>query len=507
MRFFASPLLILALLVISIARASGQGPASSTATVTSVSFQGNEHLLDSELRNVIPMRSGESYDAERVEISRKMLLSYYETRGHMEAKVTARADARQSSVRVFFEIVEGPLYTFGKTSVQGLTGLPERTVFRELSYREGDLFSQRELFRTQARLYNLGLFEEIRMQTSTTPVKAVDVWIFLKSRPAQKVRGGVGYGSEERQRINLIYSDQNFLHRAYRLELFSTYSGIWLEAGADLMNRYLFGTHTESRGSVSWRNEDREGYDLERVLGQVNLARRLPYNVYVTPRYRLQRTITFNVNPEVSATTPEKSLTSALEVSSLRDTTNDPFFPYRGGRASVSVERSGGIFGGDIHFQKYFYSASRFWAIAGPVVTALQVRGGTVWEFPPSKEVPIFERLFTGGANSIRGYRERGVGPKDDRGAPLGGNVQMGGSVELRFPLYRRFNGAVFVDGGQVAQRASGAKPSEWKYGAGGGVRFKTPVGPFRLDYGYKLNPDPDEEDLWRVHLSLGEAF
>ena len=82
-----------------------------------------------------------------------------------------------------------------------------------------------------------------------------------------------------------------------------------------------------------------------------------------------------------------------------------------------------------------------------------------------------------------------------------------GSSMEMRFPLFWKLRGAFFVDGGQVANQWKGVQFGDWKYSAGGGIRVVTPVGPFRLDAGYKLNRDKDDRETYRIHFSVGEAF
>lgn len=173
----------------------------------------------------------------------------------------------------------------------------------------------------------------------------------------------------------------------------------------------------------------------------------------------------------------------------------------------AAAERSGGFLGGTTHLWRLSGQGSVYQALWRRLIGALNARAGIVHETGPSSEVPVFERFFIGGSNSVRGYRERGAGPKDLLGGFLGGKLVMGGGGELRFPLYRRLHAASFAEGGQVGQKLTFVQPSRWKYGAGGGLRLLTPVVPFRADLGYKLNPDPGDAALWRVHLSLGKAF
>jgi outer membrane protein assembly complex protein YaeT len=489
------------------ASAKAQDVSGTTVPVTAIQVDGNTAFSDADVRRVVPLKVGDPFELPQAELSRRLLQSHYENHGYLEARVTDDSRLWSSSATLAFRVDEGPLYRFGPTQVSGLQGLSELVIRRELAYREGDPFRRRALFDTQGRIYGLGLFDDIDVQTSTEADKMIGVRILVKERPLQWFRGGVGYGSEERERLSLSYLDHNFLKRAYKAEVSGLYSHIWLEFRAEMVNRYLFGTRTEHRSHASWRREHREGYDLERVLGQVGLGRALIPNLSLASGYRLQRTLVFNVDPGVSRATPEKSLTSAVDASLRWDDTDDFFFPSDGTRVGLTAERSGGFLGGDIHFNRFSWNAAVYEPLPWSLLAVAVIRSGFVEAFPPSEDVPIFERFFLGGANSVRGYSERRLGPTNPEGNPVGGNVVLSSTAELRFPVYRRFSGAVFWDGGQVGPRPRDVEPWRWKTSAGAGVRFRTPVGPFRLDYGYKLNPDPDDRNLWSLHFSIGEPI
>lgn len=489
---------------------------ASTPTIKSIWFMENAAFTDAELTKELPadFRPGRPFTEEGSAAARETIVTFYRNRGYADAAASTSTARSGEEVKWTLSIQEGPLYRFsGKVSVLGLQKLPEAVVRRELKFKEGDPYSPPRLFETQSRLYRTGHFDDVRIVTSTSPRSnaaapyRADVEIRVAERPMKWLKAGVGWGSEERQRLSLVLTHNNLWRTARKLELSSSVSAIWLEHAAEYVDSYFLGTRTLQSARASWRREDRQGYDTELVQGIVGLERELWRRVFVSAHYRLQRTSVFNTDPEIALITPGESMTASIETALKRDTANDLFYPTGGTRAGLTLERSGGFVGGQIHFLKAEADASLYRRVWKSLIFAATGRSGAARPTSPSTEIPIFERFFAGGANSVRGYSERGVGPTDIQGSPVGGNLRLGSSLELRFPLVWRLTGAAFVDGGQVGQKIGFVLPSEWKYGAGGGVRLQTPVGPLRADLGYKVNPERGERQWWRLHFSLGEAF
>jgi outer membrane protein assembly factor BamA len=182
--------------------------------------------------------------------------------------------------------------------------------------------------------------------------------------------------------------------------------------------------------------------------------------------------------------------------------------PTRGYLLYGSVEGAGGPFQGDKNYVKYYGSASFFFSFIEKQVLELSSKAGAVGAFGDSNEVPIYERFFAGGADSIRGYKERAIGPKDPAtNNPLGGEAMLQGSAEYVFPVVDFLKGAIFSDAGNVWQKEGDFGSGGFKYSAGAGIRVKTPVGPVKLDYGYPLKVDPGEKKIGRFHFSLSRAF
>jgi len=145
------------------------------------------------------------------------------------------------------------------------------------------------------------------------------------------------------------------------------------------------------------------------------------------------------------------------------------------------------------------------------LVFEFKARGGWETEYDDSKHVPIYERFFAGGANTVRGYKERSIGPRDSKtGDPIGGEAMLIGNAEATYPIFKNFKIAVFYDIGNVWENSEDAsiKSDDFKSGTGVGVRVKTPIGPVKVDMGYPLDQaHPGDKQKVRFHFSMTRGF
>jgi outer membrane protein insertion porin family len=142
----------------------------------------------------------------------------------------------------------------------------------------------------------------------------------------------------------------------------------------------------------------------------------------------------------------------------------------------------------------------------------LKLRSGIISSYGDSDRVPIYERFFAGGTYTVRGYKERDVGPKDVSGDAVGGGSLAVGNAELVFSIVENLKGALFIDAGNVwsspdSSPKGGTATRGIKVGCGLGVRVKTPIGPVKLDYGFPVNPDDGQDDGGRFHFSMSRSF
>jgi len=191
------------------------------------------------------------------------------------------------------------------------------------------------------------------------------------------------------------------------------------------------------------------------------------------------------------------------------DTRDDPFVPTHGSAMNVGF----GIFAEPLlserSFTKWGVNYSHQWQLPKRVNFVTSVRLGIANTFGGTAEVPLSERFFAGGDQTVRGF------PRDQLGPTLGpdqGNLPTGGeglfilNQELRFPVWRSLRGAVFYDAGNVYEFLGDFDPTALRHGLGGGFRFVTPIGPIRLEYGAKLDRKPGESS-GELFLSIGAPF
>ena len=190
-----------------------------------------------------------------------------------------------------------------------------------------------------------------------------------------------------------------------------------------------------------------------------------------------------------------------------RSTLDDRVEPTRGTFFDVGVEPSIRALGSDVDYLKW-RAETRAFAPLGPTVFGARIRGGALEPLggDDRDDVPVFKRFFAGGSTSVRGFQYQKLGPLDDDEDPSGGLSWIEGSLEWRFPIWRRLHGVVFSDAGDVQSTPSAWRFDELVYSSGVGLRLRTPVGPFRFDVARLYNP-PSQVGRYAFYISVGHAF
>ncbi|MDQ6654875.1 MAG: BamA/TamA family outer membrane protein, partial [Verrucomicrobiota bacterium] len=226
-------------------------------------------------------------------------------------------------------------------------------------------------------------------------------------------------------------------------------------------------------------------------------------------QYRLEEIDIFNVSPDVTrAIAIEKGARTKSQITStlVYDSRDNPFLTRKGQRFSFTPYIAGGFLGGDTQLYGIDLEGSQYFKLPADLILLLNAQFRAVDTWGSGDRVPIFDRLFLGGANDLRGFTFRDVGPRDIRGEPLGGKTSARATVELTYPIIEKVRGAVFYDTGFVSTGTfdlGGSVASD----VGLGLRLDLPIGPIRLDYGIPLQNAGLKSSSGHFNFNVGYQF
>lgn len=483
-----------------------------------------------EIRRVLTLKPGAVFSTEGLQEDLRLIKQYYGDRGYIHAQVEPdpRLDQATKRVDLTYHITEHELVSIHRVEIRGNLKTKDVVVRRELRVEPGDPFDGERIRKSVDRLYNLGYFEEVTVETEATErAEREDLVVRVKEAKTGSFSFGGGFSSIDRL-VGLVELEQ----RNFDWRNVPTFTG----AGQDLrlrievgtVRRYFdlsftepwifghplsFGIDAFNRTRLRSRNLGL-AFEEERRGGGIRLGKEFADVVDVTLSYQWFRTEVSDIIAEASndlKAEEGRSTISEVGLGISADTRDNRFDPSRGAFAFLSGDLAG--VGGDREFYRLQGGGSAYWPHAGRFVFESRIRAGIVNEYSDTPEVPIFERFFGGGSGTIRGYRERRVGPRDpNSNDPIGGEATFLATVEEVMTLMRDergraiLRGSAFYDVGNVWRRVDDFG-SSFKSGVGVGARVNTPIGPVRLDLGYPLSDLEGEKRDLQFHFNVSRSF
>jgi outer membrane protein insertion porin family len=479
-----------------------------------VVIEGAHDLGEGAVRDALPSLVGQPFSRGRVQDARAAVADLYGEQEFPFAEVEAlsEVDRAASEARVVLRIREGERCAVGSIRFVGLVQTEEGFARRRFGVEEGEAFRASRVSRGEAALSGTGLFDDVRVERKRTRPGRVDLDVLVKERKPWETELFVGYGSYEKIRGGLRIGTANFAGTGRRLfgEVRASTKGARGEAS--LVNPYFLDLDLASRLAAFYEVREEPSFTVRRGGGSFSVKRGLFEKVEGEVGYVLMVSDAYDLGAGIPSSDGDRVLIGEIRSVLTREDRDSLVDPTRGTHAQLTYEAAAETFGSDIGFHRLtfgvsgFERASRFWDELDWLVLAGSARGGLIWPFGGVDDVPIQERFFLGGENTVRSFSEATLGPENDEGEPVGGEAFLNFSGELRFPLFWRFRGAVFGDAGTVQEQANEFGLSGMRYAVGVGLRLMTPVGPVRLDYG--VNPDRREgERRAALFFSVGYSF
>jgi outer membrane protein assembly complex protein YaeT len=522
--------------------------------VGSVRVEGNTSVPEAQLLAGLGLKPGAEFFATQVAVDRDAVQSRYANLGFLYATVEAdpvlSADNRQ--VDIVFRVREGLRLVIEHVLIVGNRRTRAETIDRELQIRPGDALSVDGVAETQRRLTALGLFRRTRItQLSHGDETRRDLLVTVEEAPPTTI--GYGGGFELGQAIEaaggIATEELQFAPRSFfeitRRNLFGKNRSVNVFARISLrpqdeatgygFSEYrLLGTFREPRVlntaadaflTAIAERQRRSSFNFARRGFNAEVGRRINAAVSVSGSYQIQRTELFDVkidDPDEQAFIDRlfpQVLLSSFSGSVIHDTRNDQLNPTAGQYISGNGQFADRYLGSEVGFLKSFLTGQTFRNLPGSRIVAagsarlgmavgLLVRDGVRLELPAS------ERFFAGGDTTVRGFALDQLGTPDvidANGFPVGGNAVVLLNGELRIPIVRSFGLVGFLDSGNVFKRTTDIDLGQLRSAAGFGVRFQSPIGPIRVDLGFKLRREEitpgrrEASSAW--HISLGQAF
>ncbi|HOW42260.1 MAG TPA: outer membrane protein assembly factor BamA [Candidatus Omnitrophota bacterium] len=498
--------------------------------VGTLTVKGNvdvpEQLILSKVEQSLPDKI---FSADRLDEDIMSIQSVYFDRGYIAARVdpATSLNPETGKVDIQLQVQENEIAYVNKINIRGNIKTKDLVIRREMRIKPGERFDGDKLRRSKERLQNLGYFEEVSYDTEDTgePNKK-DLIVDVKESKTGAFSFGGGYSSVDNLVGFLEVEQKNFDWKNWPY-----FTG----AGQDLKARASFGSYSqgyELSFTEPWmfdypvsfgfdlykhsreREEDTGyGYDEDVTGGDLRLGKELSEYVRANLTYTYDTIKITNISTD--ATQDLKAEEGTNQVSSMEfglsfDNRDNVFDPTRGDLLTGSMQVAGGPFGGDKEFWKFFGRESHYLKLFKRAVVEFKGRVGLADTYEDSERIPIYERFFAGGAYTVRGYRERKVGPVDSvSGDPLGGEALLVGNIEYLYPVVNFMKLALFYDVGNVWSRSSDLGSGGFKSSYGFGMRLKTPIGPVMLDYGIPLNKESgrDKKDSGRFHFSMSHGF
>jgi outer membrane protein insertion porin family len=462
----------------------------------------------SELMAKLNIRKQDNFDRGAIIKDMDLLTQTCNDEGYAYADVVpmTKVNDKDLTVDVVYQIKKGNTVYFNRISVSGNTKTRDKVIRRNLLIAEGDLYSSTNLKESYKNLMRMRYFEEVDFQSEKGPDDTLaDVNIRIKEKPTGMVSMGAGYSALDKAMAMAQVSQENLFGRGQILSLKANIGSVATYYDLSFTEPWLFDMPLWSKFDLwnSARSYDTYnlttkgfgtvfGYPLwERFMGYVS------YTLAFTDVNNVLATASTYIQQQAGS-----SSTSSVAFTLSRDTTDDNFFPTTGSRNSGTILHAGGILGGSTSFTKY--TAQTAWYFPLPLETVFDIRGRIGYlQANDGKPLPVYERYSLGGISTLRGLRD--VGPKDPITNDLiGGTTMVCFNADFVFPLIKNagMKGVVFYDTGNAWD--GGYNLGDMRQTAGAGIRWYSPIGPLRLEWGYVLDRKTGEDpSRWEFTIGM----
>ncbi len=479
--------------------------------VSSVAISGNKVYPEPELAKLIKLKPGMVFSKSVLKQDVTALTDKHADNGYALVSINPDIlpDEEKKLVAVNYRVSEGDKYKIGKIDISGNTKTRDKVIRREIRVDEGDYFSSSALKRSYERLNNLNFFETVDIAPKPkASEKIVDLDVKVKEKSTGSLNIGGGYSSVDKVIGMVELSQANLFGNGQLLKVKGELGTRMNDAELTFADPWFMDKPVSFAATIYKNKREYPDFTRNAVGLQLTFGKSFWEYWSAAISYNLEQVKVSDVASTASLIVQEqlgKKITSAISPSIRRDTRDYYLDPSRGSLNALYTTFAG--FGGDNAFIRAVAESGWYFPIFES--TTIHLKGQVGWiEGIFGKVVPLYENFYVGGINTIRGLGWGIAGPKDPAtGEAIGGTRELVLNAEYIFPIIKdlKVKGVVFTDAGR-AWGSSETLGSDLRYTAGTGVRWMSPFGPIRIEWGYNLAKKAGESSS-KIEFSFGSSF
>ncbi|MBN2225185.1 MAG: outer membrane protein assembly factor BamA [Deltaproteobacteria bacterium] len=479
--------------------------------IGTVDVSGDLIIAKELITKKLTVKSGDVFSRMNVITDIEGIVNEYNNEGYALVDVQPKTalDSEKMIVDIDYAIVKGKKTYFERINIGGNVKTLDKVIRRELKFAEGDLFNGDDLQRSREKVNNLGYFDEVNfaIERGSSDDKVV-VNVEVKEKPTGLISAGLGYSSIAELTGMVRVQETNLFGRGYRVSIAAEFSSITTNYSGVIIDPYFLDTNLSVSLKVYNMTRAYDTYDAETMGFEIGFGYPIWSDTSLFVSYIFNDVNLFNISATADDDIKEyegHTVTSGIEAAIVHDTRDNTFDPSSGSVNSLSVFYAG--IGGDEYYVKAVAESNWYFPVVWKLVFHPRLEVGYIQPLT-GKDLPIYARFFAGGLNSLRGFKPSSVGPKDSNGEYLGGNKELLVNLELIFPIFEdiKMKGVVFFDTGNVWGEDEDWNFGDLRYSIGAGIRWVSPLGPIRIEWGYNLDPRDDEnQSEW--NFSVGTSF
>lgn len=479
--------------------------------VGEVSFNGNTVFGSTELYKHIETATGKIFNRTVLRNDIDNILDLYMEKGYAGADINPLIDVntKEKFANITFSITEGEIFRIGRIEITGNEKTRDKVIRREIRLDEGDIFNNKLLKRSHQRLINLNYFELVELVPNPrVEEKLIDIDVKVKEKLTGMLTIGGGYSSVDKFIVTGEISQTNLFGKGLYLKLRTDLSSRRANYSITIMDPWFMDKPISASLSIYNEVYEYPDYDKKATGTSIGFGKELTEYVGGKITYNFEQVTISDVAGDASSLVKEqegRKITSSISPSIWRDTRDNYLDPTTGSRYALYTTYAG--VGGDNYFVKALIDSIWYFPVIWDTTFSVRGRFGYASGFA-GKKLPLYERFYVGGINTVRGLGFAEGGPRNEEGEKIGGNKELIFNTEYIFPIEKniRLKGVLFFDLGRSFDNNENLSIAKLRPTTGFGIRWMSPFGPMRLEWGFNLSQKADESRS-KLEFTMGGLF